>query len=414
MALWGLQFLALLPLKLIYTTILYYVGRLPERKSTRKLKWCLKMAVSRLALSMPLAETRLINLLLTETVIKWVVGVPFKLITLKLPGYGERFDENSFWLVRQPNRKPSDPVVLYLHGGGFYIQTQGSQIEGILLIYKLLDPAVQTRTSVLVLDYKLVSSGHAFPTQLAQLHSTYSRLSMEASNITLLGDSAGGNLAVAYPQYASLVTKNTDENVIHPKKLVLISPWIKLDPPKEDYVPGKSYYDNEKYDMITYKVPYFSGVLTFLGEERLDDLHISPGSKRPILPSDWNTIPTFGSPEYDIFCILGEDESFRDDILDWFKNVFSIDAFDKSGPNSVFRYSPGTYQFERKNVSNSANISLHVEPQGIHDSSLFFETHLLKQIAGNEKQGKRCTVDNIDKDEFYGLVRIARFLNETL
>lgn len=414
MELWGIRFFALLPWKIIYTIIAYYAGRFPDRKSTKSLLMCVKMAVVRLALSMPQEQSRWFNFLLTKTVITWLVGIPHKLVTLKLPGWAEPFDESSYWLVKQPNRAASDPVILYLHGGGFYIQTQDTQIEGVLLIYKLLDPAVQNRTSILVLDYKLASFGHMFPTQLNQLHATYSRLSKETNNVVLFGDSAGGTMAVAYPQYAALVAQNTDEEIVYPRKLVLVSPWLRLGPANEDYIPGKSYYDNEKYDVINYGTRHFSDLPTLLGEEKLQDLHISPGSKRPILASDWNSIPTFGSPDYDIFCILGEDECFRDDILDWFKNVFNIRAFDNGDPNSVFIYAPKTYSFRRKDYKKSANISLHVEPQGIHDAALFFEPRLLRRIAWAESRGQRTTVNDLNKDDFYGITRIALFLNEAL
>ena len=64
--------------------------------------------------------------------------------------------------------------------------------------------------SILVLDYKLASKGYKMPYQLNQLISTYKNLIYQGNtNLILMGDSAGGNLAITFLQHLRLTTTTT-------------------------------------------------------------------------------------------------------------------------------------------------------------------------------------------------------------
>lgn len=161
-----------------------------------------------------------------------------------LNSYGKSFDKQSIWLVEAENRSKSDPVIIYLHGGGYFINTTPDQLESVLSIYRLLEKDKRERTSVLVLDYSSACHGHCIGSQLYGLAATYAKLDLDGNNnINLLGDSAGDHLAITFLQY---LKQEKEPKLPWPKSTVLISPWVKLVGDKEQFTEGHSYHDNEK------------------------------------------------------------------------------------------------------------------------------------------------------------------------
>lgn len=334
-------------------------------------------------------------------------------LLVSVPGYGEKYDDNSIWLVKQPDRNPTDPVIIFLHGGGYFVQTMPSQIRALMSLYHVLDAEKRRKTSILFLDYKLVSHGYPFPTQLNQLHVTYSRLVAETcNNIVLMGDSAGGHLSVAYTQYLKTLT----HPVVYPKQLVLVSPWVKLNPLPGDMVEGNSWFQNQHYDMIHHgSFSTFLDLCLIVGSEDLHSLVSSPGGKVPKMRSDWSDIPTYSSPEYSIFLVMGEDESFRDDILEWAKYSVELPWFQTVKYGDLHKFlEKEHYEFERRNVAGHANLTVFVEPWGVHDSFFFFEDSVAGKVSKNVKAGKESSVKDIDSKEFFTTARLVRYLNETL
>lgn len=131
-----------------------------------------------------------------------VTAWQFPRVTQGLNNYNVRYDKNSIWIVEAKNRSKDDPIIIYLHGGGYYCQTAPTQAQSLLAIYSLVEPSKREKLSVLFLDYSLASYGNELLTQLHELTATYTRLAKEGNtDFRFIGDSAGGHLSTTFTQY---------------------------------------------------------------------------------------------------------------------------------------------------------------------------------------------------------------------
>mgnify|MGYP001172642550 FL=1 len=412
MSLRSILILLKLPFDLLVVILRFYIfGGLRFRRYNRELRNCLRLRIYRAALTVDILDGKLIGPHSNAFLIRKVIPYILSTLVENCPGYGKRFDPQSFWLVKQNDRKPSDPVIIFSHGGGYYIQTMPSQIQSLLSIYQLLDEDVQKRTSILFLDYKLVSDGYPFPTQLHQLDETYNKLLDEGNeNIILMGDSAGGHLSVAYTVFLKLLEKS----VIYPSKLVLISPWVKLSPLPSDAQKGYSWHENEDRDLITYH--RFSSVQDLkhiIGFQDPFSLLCSPGGKTPRSRDDWASIPNFSDPNHDVFLIFGEDESFRDDIVQWASYALNYPVGDEYGAFATSA-DDSKYSFIRHGEQGNANLTAFVEPMGVHDAMLYFEHDIAKIIEKAHSLGEKLAIADVDQSKFFGITRLTKFFNDTL
>lgn len=394
----------------------YLLGGLKFRKYNKSIVNALKLRLFRACLSVDIKDCKWLGPYSNAFLINRMIPLVNRPLVSDLPGYGTKFDANSLWIAKSADRKSLDPVIIYAHGGGYFIQTMPSQIQGLVAMYRLLDPEKQRKTSVLFLDYKLVSKGHPFPTQINQLHETYLKLVEEGnSNIVLMGDSAGGHLAVAYTQFLKQLTP-APSKVVYPRQLVLVSPWVKLNPLPADLAAGKSWKDNEHYDMIHHsKFANFSDMCLIVGVENPFSLVVSPGGKQPADRSDWSDIPTFSDPNYSVFIVAGEDESFRDDIVQWAHYSLGLPWHEKVKYGNLHEvFEKEHYEFSRRKVKGQANLTAYIEPLGVHDSTFFFENTICYKIASNLKKSLPNNVEDFSDETYFGITRIVRFLNETL
>jgi epsilon-lactone hydrolase len=109
-------------------------------------------------------------------------------------------------------------VVLYLHGGGFYMS---SPVEHRALTWRLSRACSR---AVLAIDYRKAPD-HRFPAWVDDAIAAYRHLLQgghRAQDIVVSGDSAGGNIALA------LVHRIRREGLPMPEALVLFSPWADL------------------------------------------------------------------------------------------------------------------------------------------------------------------------------------------
>jgi len=109
-------------------------------------------------------------------------------------------------------------AILYLHGGGYCV---GSPYG-----YRVITGSLAKRADMVVYapDYRLAPE-HPHPAALEDAMTAYSFLLEQGflpKNIAVVGDSAGGGLAVAL----CLALRNTHERL--PAALALISPWVDL------------------------------------------------------------------------------------------------------------------------------------------------------------------------------------------
>lgn len=124
----------------------------------------------------------------------------------------------------------------------------------------------------------------------------------------------------------------------------------------------------------------------------------------------WEDIPTLSEPNHSVFLLCGEDETFRDDVLEWAHYAVGLphyNAHKYGDSNNEFCHEKHYYE---KNDGKSPHVRAFVEPWGIHDASMFIEGWL----AGEIKKNPSLTLKDVDREEHFGLVRIVEFLNHTL
>jgi len=137
----------------------------------------------------------------------------------------------NYWFI--PGHVVSNEIVVYLHGGGFIygsIRSHQAMLGHI---------AVATGRKILFVEYSLAPE-KPFPFALNETTSVIKELLHSIPNVkfALMGDSAGGNLAMS----TALNLKKL--NLPSPLYQVLISPWLNME---TDYA---SYSENEKKDPI--------------------------------------------------------------------------------------------------------------------------------------------------------------------
>jgi epsilon-lactone hydrolase len=128
----------------------------------------------------------------------------------------------------------SERDILYLHGGGYVV---GSPLLFRDLTWRLAKAA---RARVLCIDYRLAPE-HPYPAALQDAVAGYRLLlscGVRASRIVVMGDSAGGGLALA------TLLKLRDEGAALPGAAVALSPWTDL------ALTGASCARNLKYDVF--------------------------------------------------------------------------------------------------------------------------------------------------------------------
>ena len=150
-------------------------------------------------------------------------------------------------------------VFLEIHGGGFYMGWAARSDARNRRFAEALGIAVVS------VDYRLAPE-HPFPAALDDLRSTYAWLRgrLDASQIVVMGDSAGGGLAL------SLVMSLRDRASALPAGLVMMSPWVDL------AMRGESYVDRADRDPIETAEVLEWSARAYAGGTSLTDPRISP------------------------------------------------------------------------------------------------------------------------------------------
>ncbi|MEY4548595.1 MAG: hypothetical protein RL685_4790 [Pseudomonadota bacterium] len=118
----------------------------------------------------------------------------------------------------EPRAGASDRVLLYLHGGGFVNGSRRSHGELCAGI------ALASQARLLFIDYRLAPE-HSFPAALDDVQAVYRALlasGLSAAQLVLMGDSAGGNLAL------SLLAQLRTLGLPLPAAAVALCPWVDM------------------------------------------------------------------------------------------------------------------------------------------------------------------------------------------
>ena len=169
------------------------------------------------------------------------------------------------------------PVILFLHGGGWVSES----VETYNRVCKNL--ADKTNHVVVSVDYRLAPE-YKFPTALEDCYAVAkvlflnNDLNISPENITLVGDSAGGNLAAAL----SLLARDRGEFM--PKRQILIYPCVNSD--FSDETPYRSIIENGTDYLLTRK-----NMLDYVNMYKSCDNDLQSPYFAPILAKDFSNQP---------------------------------------------------------------------------------------------------------------------------
>ncbi|PRT56323.1 Putative steryl acetyl hydrolase mug81 [Wickerhamiella sorbophila] len=146
-----------------------------------------------------------------------------------LNNYNGIFEGSGFsarWIHEAPDRTPDDPVIIFLHGGGYAFKLTPPLVTFAITAARALK---RFRCSLLVLDYT-VTPFSRYPGQLQELANCYNTLTSTGNcrRPILLGDSCGANLALALLQHIKYPVKDVPV-CSHPVWACgMVSPWVSL------------------------------------------------------------------------------------------------------------------------------------------------------------------------------------------
>lgn len=227
------------------------------------------------------------------------------------------------WRFIPPN-KAAERCVLFLHGGSYaYGSARTTHAELIARI------AFTAGIEVVGLDFRLAPE-HPYPAQLDDAIKAFDAIvssGVPARQIVIVGDSSGGNLAVA------LQLALRDRGGPQAVAMVLISPWVNLE------MRAPSFRENEHFDYGTREVlarqaSDFAGGLS-LSDPRISPIHANLQGLAPCLVT------------------VGELEIPRDDIL----------------------------EFAERLKNAKVNVTLHVARDMPHNAPVFAEYHREGRLA---------------------------------
>ena len=113
-------------------------------------------------------------------------------------------------------------VIFYYHGGGYVANVTDEHISGITTILKL----VEEKCTAIIPEYPLAPN-FTHEKIFDDVEAVYRQVVSQrgASKIVLLGDSAGGGMALILAQRLAAAKKN-GETVRQPDSVILLSPWL--------------------------------------------------------------------------------------------------------------------------------------------------------------------------------------------
>lgn len=179
----------------------------------------------------------------------YVDGAPSSLITGKLKLWAEQAGVAparipGYWVHRKEGNEivvgevptPDEKVLLFFHGGA-YIAFSAHPSDRTARIPKYLMRACSSVRRSFALEYRLASQppqpqAGAFPTQLLDALAGYlyliNTVGYKPEQVVFVGDSAGGNLALALTYYLVEYGPEVPQLPAVPGALVLLSPWVDM------------------------------------------------------------------------------------------------------------------------------------------------------------------------------------------
>ncbi|EGN99840.1 hypothetical protein SERLA73DRAFT_180078 [Serpula lacrymans var. lacrymans S7.3] len=282
----------------------------------------------------------------------WIEGVP-ELVTGELQTWAEVSQVEpsripGYWYSKQgadiPANEtpvPGEKVFYWFHGGGYVQLSAHPKNFNSNVVTSLLELS-KTVQRAFALEYRLASTApfpdqNPFPAALLDALAGYNHLvnvvGFDPSDIIILGDSAGGNLALALTRY---LIENKDSPVklpAPPHSMILLSPWVDLSP-SHNHLGSSTLHNNvdylrrqdsgaSLYSIEAFVRPYGLGAA-------LMNRYISPASLHPSCCAHFVGFPR-------TFIAVGTEERFLDPVRT-LKKKMTADMGEGKGEGQVTYY----------------------------------------------------------------------------
>ena len=171
----------------------------------------------------------------------------------------EEFIGRKVFILTPKNTQKTNKVILYLHGGSYVAETSNEHWN---FLEKLVN---DTGATIIIPDYPLTPK-YTYKDVFTMITPLYKEIieEVDINNLILIGDSAGGGMALA------LAEKIGEENIQMPSKTILISPWldVRLENPEIDEV--------QKEDKELNKESLKIAGVAYAGEDGIDSYLVNP------------------------------------------------------------------------------------------------------------------------------------------
>lgn len=155
------------------------------------------------------------------------------------------------------NTDTYDRILLYIHGGSYVYSIMNVHLA-------LIDTLAQKTNAKVVVPCYPLAPQNTFEPAYDLLTSVYTELRKEGKPITVMGDSAGGGLALGFAEYLR------ETGTCMPDKLALISPWADLSM-TNDQIPAY-----EKNDRLLRSDELIRCGKAWAGKTGIEDYRVSP------------------------------------------------------------------------------------------------------------------------------------------
>ena len=173
----------------------------------------------------------------------------------------QQYENRTVFIISPKREKTSDTLIFYLHGGAYVAEMSKNH-------WNFIQSVVQdTGATVVLPDYPLTPK-YNYKDVFKMIEPIYKKMiqKVKSKNIIVMGDSAGGGMALA------LCENLQKQEIIQPNQIILISPWldVTLQNSKIDEVQNK----DKKLKKETLKI---AGIAYANGnEQELKNYLISP------------------------------------------------------------------------------------------------------------------------------------------
>ena len=169
------------------------------------------------------------------------------------------YNYRKVFIIEAENDKKTDKVILYLHGGSYVADLYREHWEFFKDLIK------DTGCTIVVPDYPLTPK-YKYSDVFGMMLPLYREIvkKVEKENLIVMGDSAGGGIALALMEEAGR------EDLMQPKNLILISPWLDVT------MSNKEIDKVQKNDKMLNKKALMLAGIAYAGEGGMEKFLVNP------------------------------------------------------------------------------------------------------------------------------------------